>query len=431
MSEINHKYEKSLKYNLPDRNGFFGEFGGAFVPDNLKLVLKQLEVDFEKAWADDTFLNRVYRVLTTASCRPTPLYYAQGLTKYYGNRAKIYLKREDLNHTGSHKLNNVMGQALLAQKIGAKNIIAETGAGQHGVAVATACALLGMNCKIFMGENDIARQKLNVDRMKMLGAEVVSISDGQKTLKDAIDAAIDYWLENYENTFYILGSVVGPHPYPKMVRCFQSIVGVEAKEQILKIENRLPNYVLACVGGGSNAMGMFYTFIDDAKVKLIALEAGGEGIETAKHAAAITCGKKKILQGTMQYAILDNKGEVAKSYSISAGIDYPGCGPELCYLKDTGRVEFQVVTDAQAIRAFGLLSRIEGIVPAIESAHAIAYLDKLMPMTKPNEIVIVNLSGRGDKDGERLMQYFENKGVDKEIRTFINQDGEEFVRYFD
>ncbi|MBE7705991.1 MAG: tryptophan synthase subunit beta [Cyanobacteria bacterium SIG30] len=408
MTEIKHKYEKNLKYNLPDRKGFFGEFGGAYVPEKLQLVLKQLEVDFEKAWADDNFLNEVYERLKEISGRPTPLYFAENLTKHYGNKAKIYIKREDLNHTGSHKLNNVMGQALLAKKLGNKKVIAETGAGQHGVAVATAAAFLDMECKVFMGSHDIARQKLNVERMKMLGAEVIAVEDGLKTLKDAVDAAINYWLENCDDTFYILGSTVGPHPYPKIVRSFQSIIGVEIKEQILEKEGRLPDYVLACVGGGSNASGTFYPFYDDTdKVKLIGLEAGGEGVETGKHSAALAKGKKVILQGGVQYALVDENGNVGKSYSISAGIDYPGCGPELCYMKDAGKAEFYPVTDNEAIKAFGLLSKIEGIVPAIESAHAVAYLEHLMPQTKEGEIVIVTLSGRGDKDGERLVQYFE------------------------
>lgn len=408
MKKIKHKYEKGLKYDLPDRKGFFGEFGGCFVPDKLKLVLKQLEVDFERAWADDDFLNEVYETLKEASGRPTPLYFAKNLTKHYGNKAKIYLKREDLNHTGSHKLNNVMGQALLAKKLGNTKVIAETGAGQHGVAVATACAVLGMDCKIFMGENDIARQKLNVERMKMLGAKVIPVSKGLKTLKDAVDAAIEYWVEHSDDTFYILGSTVGPHPYPKIVRSFQSVIGVEAKEQLMKIEGKLPDYVLACVGGGSNSSGIFYTFYDDTdKVHLIGLEAGGDGIDTPRNSAAMTCGKKVILQGGMQYALVDENGEVAKSYSISAGIDYPGCGPELCNLKDKKMAEFYPITDKEAIKAFGLLSKLEGIVPAIESAHAVAYLEKLMPNTKEGEIVLVNISGRGDKDGERLVQYFE------------------------
>lgn len=404
---MKHKYEKNLKYNLPDRKGYFGEFGGCFVPESLKIVLKQLEVDFERAWADDTFLNEVYSALQMMSGRPSPLYFAKNLTEHYGNRAKIYLKREDLNHTGSHKLNNVMGQALLAKKLGKNKVIAETGAGQHGVATATACAVLGLECKIFMGAEDIIRQKLNVERMKLLGAQVVSVECGSKTLKDAVDEAINYWLENAEDTFYVLGSAVGPHPYPKMVRCFQSIIGVEAKEQILEAENKLPDYVLACVGGGSNSLGMFYTFLDNPEVQLIGLEAGGEGIETGKHGASLTCGVKMVLHGMYQYALADENGEVAESHSISAGIDYPGCGPELCNMKDNNMAKFFPVTDSEAIHAFGLLSKLEGIVPAIESSHAVAYLETLMPQTKAGEIVIVNLSGRGDKDGERLVEYFE------------------------
>lgn len=404
---MTHKYEKSLKYNLPDENGYFGEFGGAYVPDVLKPVLAQLTSDFEAAWADDDFLNEVYDTLKMMSGRPTPLYYAKNLTEHYGNRAKIYLKREDLNHTGSHKINNVMGQALLAKRLGKKKVIAETGAGQHGVATATACAVLGLECKIFMGAEDIKRQKLNVERMKLLGAQVISCESGTKTLKDAVDEAIDYWVKNAGDTFYVLGSAVGPHPYPKMVRCFQSIIGVEAKEQILEAEGRLPDYALACVGGGSNSLGLFYTFFDNPEVQLIGLEAGGLGIETGKHGASLTCGVKMALHGSYQYALAGENGKVGESHSISAGIDYPGCGPEVCYLKETGRGKFYPVTDSEAIAAFGRLSKLEGIVPAIESSHAVAYLEKLMPQTKAGEIVLINLSGRGDKDGERLIEYFE------------------------
>jgi len=403
-----HKYEKAQKhgYDLPDREGFFGEFGGCLVPLEMKLLLKQMEVDFEKAWNDENFLNDVYKHLQDWSGRPSPLYLAENLTKHYG-KGKIYLKREDLNQTGSHKINNVMGQALFAKRLGKKKIIAETGAGSHGAATAAICALLGLECKVFMGEVDMVRQKANVDRMKLMGAEVVPVDWGQKTLKDACDATIDYWMKHADDTYYIIGSVVGPHPYPKMVRCFQSIMGVEAKEQLKEAEGRLPDYVLACVGAGSNASGMFYTFIDEPEVKLIGLEAGGEGIHTGKHSATLTTGKKMELHGKIQYVITDKDGNVGESYSISAGLDYPGCGPELCYLKDRGRVKFYPVTDKEAINAFGLLSRLEGIVPAIESSHALAYLEKLMPKTHKDDIVLVNLSGRGDKDGERLMEYFE------------------------
>lgn len=396
-------YVKNLKYNLPDAEGFFGEFGGAFVPEDFKYVLDNLSAEFEKAWADEAFLEEVYDLLKEYSGRPTPVFYAKRLSESFG-KGKIYLKREDLNHTGAHKINNVIGQALLAKRMGAKKLIAETGAGQHGVATATVAALLGMECDVFMGEIDCTRQHLNVERMKLLGARIHSVDTGTKTLADACDAAIDYWIHHADEVFYILGSVVGPHPYPKMVRCFQSIIGGEIKSQILEREGKLPNYILACVGGGSNAIGAFYAFIDDIDVKLIGLEAAGEGIHTGKTAASLTVGEKRILHGKMQYVLTDKEGNIAKSYSISAGLDYPGCGPEHCYLKDMGRVQYVPVTDNEAVAAFAKLSRLEGIIPAIESSHALAYLEKLMPNTNAEDIIVVNLSGRGDKDTERLLQ---------------------------
>lgn len=400
---MSNPYVKHQNYNLPDKNGFFGEFGGCFVPENFKLVLDKLAEDFKQAWNDESFLDEVYELLKDYSGRPTPLYFAKRLTEHYG-KGKIYLKREDLNHTGAHKINNVLGQALLAKRLGKKKVIAETGAGQHGVATATAAALLGMECQIFMGENDIIRQHLNVERMKLLGAKVHSVDSGTKTLKDACDASIDYWLRHADDVFYVLGSTVGPHPYPMMVRNFQSVVGAEIKQQILEKENKLPNYVLACVGGGSNALAAFYAFLEDKDVKLIGLEAAGEGLETGRHAASLTLGKKMVLHGMYQYVIQDENGEVAKSYSISAGIDYPGVGPEHCYLKDTGRAKYYAITDDEAIDAFAKLSRLEGIIPAIESSHALAYLETLMPQTSKDDIIVVNISGRGDKDTERLLQ---------------------------
>lgn len=395
-------FVKDLKYDLPDKEGFFGDFGGSFVPDEFKKVLTRLDEEFEKAIKDESFLKEVYHVLQEYSGRPTPLYHAQRLSEHYG-KGKIYLKREDLNHTGAHKINNVIGQALLAKRMGAKKVIAETGAGQHGVATATAATLLGMECEIFMGEVDILRQHLNVERMKLLGAKVHSVDTGTKTLCDACNAAIDYWIRHSNDVFYIIGSVVGPHPYPKMVRFFQSVIGKEAKQQCLEKEGRLPNYVLACIGGGSNAIGAFYAFMDDTEVKLIGLEAGGEGLDTKKHAASLTAGKKVIMHGKRQYVLCDEEGNPRQSYSISAGLDYPGCGPEHCNLKDIGRAEYFAVTDNEAVQAFARLSRLEGIIPAIESAHAVAYLETLMPKTKKDDIVIVNLSGRGDKDTERLL----------------------------
>jgi len=395
-------FVKNLKYNLPDKDGFFGEFGGAFVPDDFKKVLDTLDSEFEKAKNDENFLKELYDLLKDYSGRPTPLYFAKNLTAHYG-KAKIYLKREDLNHTGAHKINNVLGQALLAKRMGAKKVIAETGAGQHGVAAATAATLLGLECTVFMGEKDIIRQHLNVERMKLLGAKVHSVDTGSKTLSDACDAAIDYWIRHADEVFYILGSAVGPNPYPKMVRFFQSVIGAEIKAQIMEKEGRLPDYVLACIGGGSNAIGAFHAFMDD-NVKLIGLEAAGEGIETEKTAASLSVGKKMILHGKRQYVLCDKDGNVAQSYSISAGLDYPGCGPEHCYLKDSGRAEYHPITDDEAVAAFARLSRLEGIIPAIESSHAVAYLEKLMPQTTPEQIVVVNISGRGDKDTERLLQ---------------------------
>lgn len=396
-------FVKDLKYNLPDKDGFFGEFGGAFVPEDFKQVLVTLDEEFEKAKNDETFLTEVYELLKEYSGRPTPLYFAKNLTEYYG-KGKIYLKREDLNHTGAHKINNVIGQALLAKRMGAKKVIAETGAGQHGVAAATAATLLGLECDIFMGETDINRQHLNVERMKLLGARVHSVDTGTKTLSDACDAAIDYWIRHADEVFYILGSAVGPNPYPKIVRFFQSIIGNEIKHQILEKENRLPDYVLACIGGGSNAIGAFHAFMDNPEVKLIGLEAGGEGVETGRTAASLTVGKKMILHGKRQYVLCDKDGNIGKSYSISAGLDYPGCGPEHCYLHDTKRAQYVPITDDEAIAGFARLSKLEGIIPAIESAHAIAYLEKLMPQTNKEDLIVVNVSGRGDKDTERLLQ---------------------------
>lgn len=402
-------YIKKLnRYTNPDENGFYGEFGGMFVPEGFKNVLRKLDEEFEKCVNDGGFLKEAYALLCEYSGRPTPLYFAKNLTQHYG-KGKIYLKREDLNHTGAHKINNVVGQGLLAKRMGAKKVIAETGAGQHGVATATIAALLGLECTIFMGEVDVERQKLNVERMELLGAKVESVKTGTRTLSDACDAAIEYWLNNSDDVFYILGSAVGPHPYPKMVRFFQSIIGSEIRQQILAKEDRLPNYVLACVGGGSNAIGTFYAFLDDENVNLIGLEAAGLGIDTDKTAASLTLGKKIVLHGETQYVLCDEKGNVKESYSISAGLDYPGCGPEHCFLKDIGRVKYEPITDDEAVNAFALLTRKEGIVPAIESSHALAYLDKLMPKTKKDDIIIVNLSGRGDKDVERILKLLKDK----------------------
>ena len=341
--------------------------------------------------------------MKTYSGRPTPLYLAGRLTEYYG-KGKIYLKREDLNHTGAHKINNTLGQVLLAKRMGKKRIIAETGAGQHGVAAATVAALFDLECEIYMGEEDIKRQAVNVDRMRLLGSKVTPVYSGSRTLKDATSEAIRDWVTNVENTHYIIGSTVGPHPYPKMVRCFQSPIGNEARHQIQHMEGRLPDYVLACIGGGSNAMGMFYSFIGYPEVKLIGLEAAGCGIDTDKHAASLTKGRVGVLHGSMSYLLQDNNGQVLEAHSVSAGLDYPGTGPEHSYLKETGRVNYLPVDDNQALDAFKLLTRLEGIVPAIESAHALAYLEELMLDTKEDDIIIICLSGRGDKDVERVLE---------------------------
>ncbi|ABY94549.1 MULTISPECIES: tryptophan synthase subunit beta [Thermoanaerobacter] len=378
-------------------SGRFGRFGGQYVPETVMNALIELEREFEKAKEDKDFMEEYRYYLREYSGRPTPLYYAENLTKRLGG-AKIYLKREDLNHTGAHKINNVLGQILLAKRMNKKRVIAETGAGQHGVATATAAAMFGMECEIFMGEEDIKRQSLNVFRMKLLGAKVTPVTTGTKTLKDAVNEAIRDWVTNIDNTFYVIGSVVGPHPYPTMVRDFQRVIGDEAKEQILQKEGRLPDYVIACVGGGSNAMGIFYPFIEDKEVKLIGVEAAGEGIETGKHAAAMAKGSVGVLHGMMTYLLQDEEGRIMPVYSISAGLDYPGVGPEHAFLKESNRAQYVYATDEEALAAFMDLSQTEGIIPALESAHALAYAMKLAPNLTKDNIIIVNLSGRGDKD---------------------------------
>ncbi len=385
-----------IDYTQPDINGKFGKYGGKFVPETLITPLKELEETYFQLINDKSFNEELDRLNKEYSGRPTPLTFADGLTKYY-NKAKIYLKREDLCHTGAHKINNALGQILLAKKLGKKRIIAETGAGQHGVATATVCAKFGLKCFVYMGEVDIERQSLNVFRMKLLGAEVIPVSSGSRTLKDATNEAIRDWVTNISDTHYIIGSVVGPHPYPMLVRNFQSIIGLEAKEQIQKAEGRFPDYIVACVGGGSNAIGIFYPFINSG-VKLIGVEAAGLGITTNKHCATLTLGREGIFQGMKTYLLQNDEGQVSEVHSISAGLDYPGVGPEHSFLKDEIIADFYSVTDDEAIKATELLSRKEGIIPALESAHAIAYLEYLMPKTSNDEIVIVNVSGRGDKD---------------------------------
>jgi tryptophan synthase beta chain len=377
--------------------GRFGQFGGQYVPETIMNAVMELEVEYEKAMKDETFIKEYKYYLKEYSGRETPLYYAAALTKKYGG-AKIYLKREDLNHTGAHKINNALGQILLAMRMGKKRIIAETGAGQHGVATATVAAMFQMECEIFMGEEDIRRQSLNVFKMKMLGAKVTAITSGTGTLKDAVNGAFRDWVANIDNTFYVIGSTMGPHPYPTMVRDFQRVIGDEARKQCLEKEGRLPDYVVACVGGGSNSMGIFYPFIEDKEVKLVGVEAAGLGVDTEQHAATITKGSIGVIHGMKTYVLQDEDGQIMPVYSISAGLDYPGIGPEHAYLKDSKRAEYVSITDREALDAFKELTRMEGIIPAIESSHAIAHALKLASTLGKDKIMIVNLSGRGDKD---------------------------------
>ncbi|GFN30658.1 tryptophan synthase subunit beta [Paenibacillus xylaniclasticus] len=389
---------------LPDERGRFGQFGGRYVPETLMNALTELEEAYKIYSQDEQFQAELRHLLDKYSGRPTSLYYAERLSKHLGG-AKIYLKREDLNHTGAHKINNTLGQGLLAKRMGKTKIIAETGAGQHGVASATVAALLGLECKVFMGEEDTKRQQLNVFRMQLLGAEVVPVMSGTRTLKDACNETLRYWVSNVDDTYYILGSVTGPHPYPMIVRDFQRIIGDEAREQMLTEEGRLPDYVVAAVGGGSNAIGIFYPFVEDESVKLIGVEAAGKGIDTEEHAATMTKGRHGVFQGSLSYVLQDEYGQVQPAHSISAGLDYPGIGPEHAYLKDTGRAQYVPITDAEALEALQLLSRTEGIIPALESAHAIAQTIKLAPTLSKDEIIVVSLSGRGDKDVEAIMGY--------------------------
>ncbi len=390
-------------YSKPNHKGYFGAYGGKFVPETLIPALNDLEVAYKEASEDPEFEKEYLHLLHEYVGRPTELSFADRLTDYYGG-AKIYLKREDLCHTGAHKINNAIGQILLALRMGKKRIIAETGAGQHGVATATACAKFGVECVVYMGEEDMVRQKLNVDRMQLMGAEVRGVSSGSKTLKDATNEAIRDWVTNVDDTFYIIGSVVGPHPYPMMVRNFHRIIGDETKRQLMEIEGRLPDYLIACVGGGSNAMGIFYPFIND-DVHIIGIEAGGLGVESGQTAATLTKGKPGVLHGSMSYLLHDQEGQIELAHSISAGLDYPGIGPEHAYLHDTKRVDYHAVTDAEALEAVSLLSRLEGIIPALETAHAFAWLEKLMSKTTSEEIVVLNCSGRGDKDMETISKY--------------------------
>ncbi|TWI58864.1 tryptophan synthase subunit beta [Halalkalibacter nanhaiisediminis] len=388
----------------PDKRGRFGEFGGKYVPETLMSVIEELEQALEEALADESFVADYHENLREYAGRPTALSYARNLTESLGG-AKIYLKREDLLHTGAHKLNNAMGQALLAKRMGKTKIVAETGAGQHGVATATIAARFGLECKVFMGAEDMERQALNVFRMELLGAEVIPATSGSQTLKDATNEAIRYWVANAEDTFYLIGSVVGPHPYPKMVRDFQRIIGDEARRQLLEVEGKLPTEIIACVGGGSNAIGTFYPFLED-DVRLIGVEAAGLGVETDQHAATITKGRKGVIHGSLTYLLQDEAGQITEPYSISAGLDYPGVGPEHAYLASSGRVDYQAVTDQQALDALKLLSETEGIIPAIETAHALAKAFERAKDLTADDVILVCLSGRGDKDVHTLMKHF-------------------------
>jgi len=386
---------KPLKFD-PDELGHFGIFGGRYVPETLMPILKELESAYEKIRFDKTFWEEAHYYLEHYVGRPSPLYYAKNISEEIG--ATVYLKREDLNHTGAHKVNNTILQGLIAKRLGKKKVIAETGAGQHGVATATIAALLGLECEIFMGAKDVERQELNVFRMKLLGAKVHAVESGSKTLKDAMNDAIRYWVTNARDTFYIIGTVAGPHPYPMMVRDFQGIISYEAKAQILKAQNRMPDFVIACIGGGSNAMGIFAHFLEEPETTCIGIEAGGLGLDTDKHGASLAKGSPGVLHGQMSYLLQDEDGQILEAHSISAGLDYPGIGPEHAYLKDIGAAEYDSITDKEALDAFVWLSQKEGIIPAFESSHAIAYLKKMEPERIKNKLIIVNLSGRGDKD---------------------------------
>jgi tryptophan synthase beta chain len=386
---------------LPDPTGHFGPYGGVYVPETLIAALRQLEAEYAKAKSDSGFQRELDDYLRDFVGRPTGLYFARRLTQHFGG-AKIYLKREDLNHTGAHKINNTLGQALLTLRMGKKRVIAETGAGQHGVAAATAAALFGLQCDVYMGAEDIRRQNLNVFRMRLMGAKVIEVTSGSKTLKDATNQAMRDWMGSVADTHYIIGSVVGPHPFPMIVRDFQSVIGREARRQCLQIEARLPDYILACVGGGSNAAGIFAPFAADSSVKLIGVEAGGRGSALGQHAAALCAGRPGVLHGSLSYVLQNEDGQTADVHSVSAGLDYPGVGPEHAYWKDTGRVQYVSITDEQALSAFQLLAQLEGILPALESAHAFAHLQRLAPSLPKDKIVIVNLSGRGDKDCQEV-----------------------------
>ena len=385
------------KYDLPDGLGHFGLYGGTFVAETLIDALDELRAAYEKYQNDEEFKREFAYELKHYVGRPSPVYHAKRWSDHFGG-AQVYLKREDLNHTGAHKINNVIGQAMLAKRMGKPRVIAETGAGQHGVATATIAARYGMECVVYMGSEDVKRQAQNVYRMKLLGATVVPVESGSKTLKDALNEAMRDWVTNVENTYYIIGTVAGPHPYPMMVRDFQSVIGIEAREQMPELAGRQPDAVIACVGGGSNAMGIFFPYINEKNVRLIGVEAAGHGLESGKHSATLTAGKPGVLHGNRTYLLQDEHGQIIETHSISAGLDYPGVGPEHAYLKDIGRAEYVSITDDEALQAFHDLCRMEGIIPALESSHALAYAAKMAPRMKTEQILLVNLSGRGDKD---------------------------------
>lgn len=391
------------KYDMPDALGHFGPYGGIFVAETLMPAITELNEAYSRYLKDPEFIAELDADLKHYVGRPSPLYHAERWSRELGG-AQIYLKREDLNHTGAHKVNNTVGQALLAKRMGKTRIIAETGAGQHGVATATVAARLGLECVVYMGAVDVARQALNVYRMKLLGATVVPVESGSKTLKDALNEAMRDWVTNIDNTFYIIGTVAGPHPYPAMVRDFQAVIGREAKQQCLEQGGKLPDALVACVGGGSNAIGLFYPFIDDESVKMYGVEAAGDGIETGRHSAPLSAGRPGVLHGNRTYLMSDDDGEIIETHSISAGLDYPGVGPEHAWLKDTGRAHYVSITDTEALEGFHALTKMEGIIPALESSHAMAYVTKLAPTMKQNQIIIVNLSGRGDKDMHTIAQ---------------------------
>ncbi|WP_170007150.1 tryptophan synthase subunit beta [Bacillus fonticola] len=393
----------SNTYQFPTHLGYYGEFGGRFVPETLMHAVLELEEAYQAVKNDPAFQKEMNELLTEYVGRETPLYFAKNLTEHIGG-PDIYLKREDLNHTGAHKINNTVGQALLAKRMGKEKIVAETGAGQHGVATATVCALLNLECVIFMGEEDVRRQQLNVFRMELLGAKVVSVSQGSATLKDAVNEALRYWVAHVDDTHYIIGSVLGPHPFPQIVRDFQSVIGAETKQQLHAKTGALPDAVVACIGGGSNAMGMFYPFVEDEQVRLYGVEAAGSGIDTEKHAASLTKGKLGVLHGAKMYLLQDDDGQVQEAHSVSAGLDYPGVGPEHSHLKDIERVQYTSITDEEALAAFQLLAKKEGIIPALESSHAVAYAEKLGKTMNKGETLVICLSGRGDKDVNQVRE---------------------------